>query len=411
MLSNLVKKLKEPQTINDIIGQDHLLDDLGLIRRMVDHNVVSNLILYGPPGVGKSSLAKVLVKDLNTAHSFFNPVIDSKQKLINIIELANQSTNYIIVIDEIHRLNKDKQDILLPIIEAQKIKVIATTTENPFFVINPALRSRCQLLTLKPLTGLQIKQKLKSLVDINQIFSEAALEMIVNKTNGDLRIIINTLELISLLYHEQKQIDVSLLERIMQEQYALGSSDGDEIHDLKSAFHKSLRGSDPDASLYYLMRLIQIGDFDAIYRRMLVCVYEDIGLANVNLALRVEQGINTSKYLGHPENEKILANLVVQISLSPKSNSTYLATQSTLADIKDGKNYPIPNHIRDSHYASAIKLGVFGYKYPHDFTNNYVKQNYLPKELVNKKYYVAQNNQNEQQLNLIHKKFTSTSNS
>ncbi|KEZ23275.1 replication-associated recombination protein A [Ureaplasma diversum] len=411
MLSNLVKKLKEPQTINDIIGQDHLLDDLGLIRRMVDHQVVSNLILYGPPGVGKSSLAKVLVKDLNTAHSFFNPVIDSKQKLINIIELANQSTNYIIVIDEIHRLNKDKQDILLPIIEAQKIKVIATTTENPFFVINPALRSRCQLLTLKPLTGLQIKQKLKSLVDINQIFSEAALEMIVNKTNGDLRIIINTLELISLLYHEQKQIDVSLLERIMQEQYALGSSDGDEIHDLKSAFHKSLRGSDPDASLYYLMRLIQIGDFDAIYRRMLVCVYEDIGLANVNLALRVEQGINTSKYLGHPENEKILANLVVQISLSPKSNSTYLATQSTLADIKDGKNYPIPNHIRDSHYASAIKLGVFGYKYPHDFTNNYVKQNYLPKELVNKKYYVAQNNQNEQQLNLIHKKFTSTSNS
>lgn len=410
MLSNLVEKLKNPNSINDIIGQDHLLDGQGLIKRMVDNQVVSNLIFYGPPGVGKSSLAKVLIKDLNTPHSFFNPVIDSKQKLISIIELANQSTNYVIIIDEIHRLNKDKQDILLPIIEAQKIKVIATTTENPFFVINPALRSRCQLLTLKPLTPLQIKQKIENLINVDQIFTKEALNIIVNKTNGDLRMVINTLELISLLYRDQNRIDAVLLERIMQEQYALGSCDGDEIHDLKSAFHKSLRGSDPDASLYYLMRLIQIGDFDAIYRRMLVCVYEDVGLANINLALRVEQGINTSKYLGYPENEKILANLVVQISLSAKSNSTYLAAQSVLKDIKEGKNYLIPNHIRDSHYASAIKLGVFGYLYPHDYPNNYIKQVYLPKELESKKYYVAQNNQNENQLNLIHKKFTSASN-
>ena len=404
MLDKLIKTLKNPHSIDDIVGQKYLLDEIGIITRMVNHHQVFNLIFYGPPGVGKSSLAKVLAQDLKVPFAFFNPVVDSKKQLMQIIEQALDLNNFIIIIDEIHRLNKDKQDILLPIIEANKIKLFATTTENPFFVINPALRSRCQLLSLKPLTSSQISERIKTLINVEEVFEPQAFNLLINKTNGDLRAVINTLEIIYLLYKEHK-VDYVLLKRIMQESYALGSSDGDEIHDLKSAFHKSMRGSDCDAALYYLARLIIIGDFEAIYRRVSVCVHEDIGLANPNLCLRVDQGINSCRFLGYPENQVILANLVLQICLSNKSNSVYLAYQKAFEDAANGKQYSIPNHVRDAHYASAIKLGVHGYKYPHDFKNNYVNQQYLPRELTNKKYYVPQNNEQEFKLNQNQQKF------
>lgn len=404
MLDKLIKTLKNPHSIDDIVGQKYLLDEIGIIRRMVNHHQLFNLIFYGPPGVGKSSLAKVLAQDLKVPFAFFNPVVDSKKQLMQIIEQALDLNNFIIIIDEIHRLNKDKQDILLPIIEANKIKLFATTTENPFFVINPALRSRCQLLSLKPLTSSQISERIKTLINVEEVFEPQAFNLLINKTNGDLRAVINTLEIIYLLYKEHK-VDYVLLKRIMQESYALGSSDGDEIHDLKSAFHKSMRGSDCDAALYYLARLIIIGDFEAIYRRVSVCVHEDIGLANPNLCLRVDQGINSCRFLGYPENQVILANLVLQICLSNKSNSVYLAYQKAFEDAANGKQYSIPNHVRDAHYASAIKLGVHGYKYPHDFKNNYVNQQYLPRELTNKKYYVPQNNEQEFKLNQNQQKF------
>ncbi|RCT49367.1 AAA family ATPase [Ureaplasma urealyticum] len=404
MLDKLIKTLKNPHSIDDIVGQKYLLDEIGIIRRMVNHHQVFNLIFYGPPGVGKSSLAKVLAQDLKVPFAFFNPVVDSKKQLMQIIEQALDLNNFIIIIDEIHRLNKDKQDILLPIIEANKIKLFATTTENPFFVINPALRSRCQLLSLKPLTSSQISERIKTLINVEEVFEPQAFNLLINKTNGDLRAVINTVEIIYLLYKEHK-VDYVLLKRIMQESYALGSSDGDEIHDLKSAFHKSMRGSDCDAALYYLARLIIIGDFEAIYRRVSVCVHEDIGLANPNLCLRVDQGINSCRFLGYPENQVILANLVLQICLSNKSNSVYLAYQKAFEDAANGKQYSIPNHVRDAHYASAIKLGVHGYKYPHDFKNNYVNQQYLPRELTNKKYYVPQNNEQEFKLNQNQQKF------
>ncbi|EDX53302.1 replication-associated recombination protein A [Ureaplasma urealyticum] len=404
MLDKLIKTLKNPHSIDDIVGQKDLLDEIGIIRKMVNHHQVFNLIFYGPPGVGKSSLAKVLAQDLKVPFAFFNPVVNSKKQLMQIIEQALDLNNFIIIIDEIHRLNKDKQDILLPIIEANKIKLFATTTENPFFVINPALRSRCQLLSLKPLTSSQISERIKTLINVEEVFEPQAFNLLITKTNGDLRAVINTLEIIHLLYKEHK-VDYVLLKRIMQESYALGVSDGDEIHDLKSAFHKSMRGSDCDAALYYLARLIIIGDFEAIYRRISVCVHEDIGLANPNLCLRVDQGINSCRFLGYPENQVILANLVLQICLSNKSNSVYLAYHKAFEDAANGKQYSIPNHIRDAHYASAVKLGVHGYKYPHDFKNNYVNQQYLPRELANKKYYVPQNNEQEFKLNQNQQKF------
>ncbi|WP_031489092.1 AAA family ATPase [Ureaplasma canigenitalium] len=396
-LTDLINVLKKPTKIDDIFGQEHLLDEKGLIKRMINQKIVFNLIFYGQPGVGKSSLARVLANELGYHYGFFNPVIDSKQKLIELITESKSYDNFILIIDEIHRLNRDKQDILLPVLEMNEIKVFVTTTENPYFVINPALRSRCQILNVTSTPGEIICQKLKKMFDFNEFIEPQALRMLTDKTNGDLRQIIATLEIINLLYTDTR-VDLKLLNSIMQQNYTLGSYDGDEIHNLKSAFHKSMRGSDVDASLYYLMRLISIGDFDAIYRRILVCVSEDIGLANPGMLSRVHSAIETAKYLGFPENQVVLCNIVAQIALSDKSNSIYLAMNEIKNDLTYGKSYEIPMHIRDSHYKSAKKLGVEGYFYPHDFKNNYVNQRYLPVGLKDKKYYQLQNNQNEQKL-------------
>ncbi|MCV3743413.1 replication-associated recombination protein A [Ureaplasma sp. ES3154-GEN] len=405
MLKDLIHKLKNPQTINDLIGQKHLLGPNGLLFKIIEKQYATNLIMHGPPGVGKSSFARVLAKSLRIPFHFFNPVLDSKKELTNIVETAKLSKQYIIIIDEIHRLNKDKQDILLPLIETNQIILFATTTENPFFAINPALRSRCQLLAFQPIKPDEIKQHLENLFNYQIYFNEESFNQLISNTNGDLRAIINLLEIINFLYPDHQIIDEKLLSQIMGGSYSLGHKDGNEIHDLKSAFHKSLRGSDVDAGLYYLARLVKIGDFDAIYRRLLVCVYEDIGLANVGLCARVDQAINSCRYLGYPENTKILSNIVIQICLSPKSNSSYLAYNTAFDDIENGKQYLIPNHIRDAHYKSASRLGVSGYKYPHDYPNHYVKQDYLPKELANKKYYIAQNNDLETKINLLHQHF------
>ncbi|MCV3754279.1 replication-associated recombination protein A [Ureaplasma zalophigenitalium] len=406
MLKKVIEQLKSPQSLTDLVGQEHLLGPNGLLTRMADKKHASNLIMHGPPGVGKSSFARVLANALNIPFQFFNPVLDTKKDLLNIIEVAKLSQQYIIVVDEIHRLNKDKQDILLPLIETNKIIIFATTTENPFFAINPALRSRCQLLSFEPIKHASIEQRLTNLFNPDSFFEPNAFAFLIQHTNGDLRAIINILEIISVLYNEPTPIKLDLLTQIMGGSYSLSHKDGNEIHDLKSAFHKSLRGSDVDAGLYYLARLVRIGDFDAIYRRMLVCVYEDVGLANINLCARVDQGISSCRYLGYPENEKILANLVIQICLSPKSNASYLAYNNVQTELDKSGEHNVPNHLRDAHYASAAKLGVQGYLYPHDFPNHHVQQDYLPKPIKNQQYYFSQNNDLEHKLNIIHQNFT-----
>ncbi|MCV3728648.1 replication-associated recombination protein A [Ureaplasma miroungigenitalium] len=406
MLKKIIEQLKTPQHLTDLVGQEHLLGTNGLLARMVDKKYATNLIMHGPPGVGKSSFARVLAANLNIPFQFFNPVLDSKKDLLNIIEVAKLSQQYIIVVDEIHRLNKDKQDILLPLIESNKIIIFATTTENPFFAINAALRSRCQLLAFHPIKPTSIQQRLTNLFNPHTYFEPQAFDYLIQQTNGDLRAIINILEIISVLYSEPTPINLALLTQIMGGSYSLGHRDGNEIHDLKSAFHKSLRGSDIDAGLYYLARLIRIGDFDAIYRRMLVCVYEDVGLANINLCARVDQGISSCRYLGYPENEKILANLVIQICMSPKSNASYLAYNAVLMSLEEQGEHNVPNHLRDAHYASAVKLGVKGYLYPHDFPQHYIEQDYLPKQIKHQKFYFGQKNDLEEKLNIIHQSFT-----
>ncbi len=388
-MKNLASRIR-PTSVKDIVGQTHLTKDNGVINKMIERNYVFSTIFYGPPGTGKSTFAQCLAKDLKVPHMTFNATIDNKDKLNTILAEAKMHDRFVIILEEIHRLNKDKQDILLPLLETNKIFIFASTTENPYFVINPAVRSRCQILELKSVSPDELSVGLRDLINKHNLeidISDDLLYKIALHCNGDIRSALNALDLLINLYPGET-ITRAILIDVIQNPVILGSHYGDELHNLKSAFHKSLRGSDVDASLHYLARLIKIQALDDISRRMLACAYEDIGLANPNLCLRVSNGIESAYRLGFPECIHILGNLVIQMALSPKSNSSTNAIFSALEDLETGKEYPIPKHLWDSHYASSIKLGVTGYAYPHDFKNNWVKQQYLPTALKDKRYYM-----------------------
>ena len=389
-----------PKSINGIAGQKHLLSDNSLITRMIKNKKVYSLILYGQPGIGKTTMALAICNDLKIPYAIFECGIGSKQKLLELIDLAKHSDNYVIICEEIHRLNKDKQDILLPYIEKGIVNIFCTTTENPYFVVNPAIRSRCQILELKPLQSSDMFIYLKELITNGQInldISDELLEKLTNHTNGDFRSTINLVDLLVNLYQDTK-ITNEILSQVMQNKFIIASHYGDAHYDLLSALHKSLRGSDPDAAIYYLAQLLVQGDFKSLNRRLIACVYEDVGLANPQLCNRVVNGVQAAEIVGFPENKQIYANLVIEICLSPKSNSAICAINDALRDVETGKIYPIPNHIKDNNYKSATKLNHKGYKYPHDY-GGYVKQQYLPNELKSTKYYKPLTNGVEEKLN------------
>ncbi len=386
LLSNILR----PKSIDQVIGQTHLLNKDSLITQMVKNKILYSLIFYGYPGIGKSSISYALVNDLGVPYQVFNASIDKKEKLIQIIETARTSKGwYVVILEEIHRLNKDKQDILLPYLENGTIYMFASTTENPYFVINPAIRSRCQILELQPVSVNETFNGLKKTFKrykLDITLPDEILKKICIQTNGDVRSAINIIDVLNFLYKDKKITD-KLLKEVMQQSYVVAADYGDEYYDLQSAFHKSIRGSDPDAAIYYLARLLQAGDIESICRRIIACCYEDVGMANPQLCSRVVNAVHAAKEVGFPECKQIFATIVIEICLSQKSNSAYMAIMSALQDVQNGKAYSVPNHIKDQSYKSASKLGRTGYKYPHDFENAWVKQDYLPKELRNKKYY------------------------
>ncbi|GHU48073.1 ATPase AAA [Bacilli bacterium] len=302
----------------------------------------------------------------------------------------------------VHRLNRDKQDILLPYLENGTVYIFATTTENPYFTINPAIRSRCQIFELTPLSKedvyLGLSKALKS-IKLNVNFTDAIIKMIAEQTNGDLRAAINIVDMLNTLYANEK-IHTETLKDVMQQSYMISADYGDEYYDIKSALHKSLRGSDPDAAIYYLARLLAAGDLESLCRRLIAMAYEDIGLANPQLCSRVIAACDAAKEVGMPECKQIFAAIVIEMCLSPKSNSACMAIVEALEDVKNGKVFAIPKHIKDQSYVSASKLGRTGYKYPHDYKNAYVKQQYLPTELKDRHYYkVNVNNPIEPKMN------------
>lgn len=386
-----------PNTIDDIIGQTHLVGPRGIIRRMVEAKRLSSMILYGPPGIGKTSIAQAIAGSTNVKFRQLNAVTNSKKDMQLIAEEAKMSGQVILLLDEIHRLDKGKQDSLLPHLEKGSIILIGATTSNPYHAINPAIRSRTQIFELYPHGDNEVKQALTRALNDNvngygdkhiQI-DDDAVSHFVQSAAGDIRTALNALEL-AILSAQDDPVHITLQDAkdCLQKPSFNFDSDGDMHYDIMSAFQKSIRGSDVDASLHYLARLIEGGDLHTITRRLLVISYEDVGLASPGAGARTLAAIESAERLGFPEARIPLAQAVIELCLSPKSNSGISAIDHALKDIKSGKVGAIPKHLKDAHYLGAKDLGNgVGYKYPHSFESGYVVQQYLPDTLKHKQYY------------------------
>ncbi|ASZ09174.1 replication-associated recombination protein A [Mesoplasma chauliocola] len=387
--------LLRPQSTSEIIGQKHLLKEEGLIKRMIGNNFCRSLIFYGPSGVGKTSFAMALANDLNIEYDIFNASFDKKENLTKIIDKAINKERFILVIDEIHRLNRDKQDILLSFMEKGNVYLFATTTENPFFTINPAIRSRATILELKRVNhddAFEFINKLISDKKVKLNIKTEALKYLCELNSGDIRSLLNNVELFNSLYKDE-EVTIDLISTVISQGKNPSGSTGDDFHDLKSALQKSVRGSDVDAALHYFSRLLSIGDYETLMRRMVIMAYEDIGLANPTLPPRVMQACEAFRQIGMPEGIIPLGLVIIEMALSQKSNSALMAANKAFEDVKNGMAYDVPSHLKDNHYKSAIKLnrGV-NYLYPHVEEKGWIAQQYLPDEIKNIKYFKPKTN-------------------
>ncbi|PAE38527.1 replication-associated recombination protein A [Bacillus sp. 7884-1] len=389
-----------PRTIEEVVGQQHLVADDKIIARMVKAKQLTSMILYGPPGIGKTSIASAIAGSTKYAFRTLNAVTSNKKDMEIVAAEAKMSGKVMLLLDEVHRLDKGKQDFLLPFLENGMITLIGATTSNPYHAINPAIRSRCQIFELKPLTPDEVKLALiRAIEDEERGFgklqidiTEEALTHFATASNGDVRSSLNALELAVLSTDKDDEeaihIDLKSAEECMQKKSYGSDKDGDGHYDVLSAFQKSIRGSDVNAALHYLGRLIEAGDLQSISRRLLVIAYEDVGLASPQAGARTLASIETSERIGFPEARIPLANAVIELCLSPKSNSAVIAISEALADIQKGNIGEVPDHLRDAHYKGAKELGRgIGYLYPHDYESGWVPQQYLPNKLKNKQYY------------------------
>ena len=356
-----------PRCLNDVVGQEHLIGDNKIIRKMVNNKRLFSMILYGKLGL---------------RYRILNAVINNKKDFDVVVEEAKMFGGMVVIMDEIHRLNKDKQDLLLPYLESGLITLIGMTTSNPYHKINPAIRSRCQIFELHELDtndiikALNKVPKTEYLKDIK--INKKAIEYIANLSSGDLRYAYNLLEM---AYYSTSDFNVTIdvIKNINSKPVFFHDKNEDGHYDVISAFQKSIRGSDVNAALHYLARLIEAEDLDIIYRRMSVIAYEDIGLANPSMGPKVDACINACERLGLPEARIPLAATVIELALSPKSNSAEMAIEAALNDIRSGNTGNVPNH---------IKTNSKDYLYPHSYPNGWVKQQYLPDQIKDRKYYL-----------------------
>lgn len=389
LLANDIRPIK----LNDVYGQNHLIGEGKILTNLVKNKKIFSMIFYGNPGCGKTSIANALVNELNMPYRMLNAVMNKKTDFDIVIEEAKMNGQMILIIDEIHRMNKDKQDILLPYLENGKIIMIGLTTSNPYHSINPAIRSRCQIFevkSLKPEDIVKILIKAKDNLEGIQI-DDNCLNIISSSSNGDVRSALNLLEM---AYYSSTDhiITEDVLKSINAKPIIYIDKNDDNYYNSISALQKSIRGSDVDAAVYYLGVLLEAQDLDIIFRRLSVIAYEDIGLANPSIGPKLDAAINAATRVGFPECIIPLSEIVIEMALSPKSNSAYLAIDKALTTIRTKNCGSVPKHI---HTNSK------DYLYPHNYKNSWVKQQYLPDNIKNEKFYYPKNNAYENNLNKI----------
>ncbi|KAF0994353.1 replication-associated recombination protein A [Geobacillus sp. TFV-3] len=389
-----------PRTIDEIVGQQHIIGPSTPLYKMVKKGYVPSLLLYGEPGTGKTSLAYAIARTAGREWVAINATAAGKKEIEEAVEAARWSGNVLLFIDEIHRLNKAQQDVLLPHLESGLVTLMGATTENPFHEVNPAIRSRCgQIQQLKPLQPDDLMIILKrALVDPERgvgeppvVIDESLLWRIAEAAGGDARVALSLLEAAVAAAderHGRLYIDEEIVASCTANRGFTHDKYGDHYYSLLSAFQKSVRGSDADAALHYLARLLEGGDLASVCRRLLVMAYEDIGLANPMMGVKVQAAVEAAERLGLPEARIPLSVVTIELCLSPKSNSAYKALDAAIADVRSGKLGDIPDHLKDAHYKGAAVLGRGqGYLYPHDYPNSWVAQAYLPSALEGVRYY------------------------
>jgi putative ATPase len=395
-----------PRTLDEVVGQQHIIAKDKLLYRAIQADKLSSIILYGPPGTGKTTLAKVIAGTTKAEFTQINATIAGKKDMEEVVNKAKDNLGMygkktILFIDEIHRFNKGQQDYLLPFVEDGTVILIGATTENPYFEVNGALISRSVVFELKPLTAEDIKvllnravtDKERGMGGYNAVLEPEAADFLADLSDGDARHALNAIELGVMTTERSSDglihITKEVAEECIQRKVARYDKDGDNHYDTISAFIKSMRGSDPDAAVYYLARMLDAGeDPKFIVRRMMVCASEDVGNADPQ-ALQVAVAASLAvERLGMPEARITLSQAASYIATAPKSNAAYLAIEKAQSTLRETGNLPIPSHLQDAHYKSAAKLGHgIGYKYAHDYPDHYVEQQYLPYELNGKEFY------------------------
>ena len=403
-----------PRTFDDVVGQSHLVSPKSSLRKMVESGNIFNMIFYGPPGTGKSTLANVIAL---TTHRKFVKMNAVDLSVKDIKEELQGNDNFILMIDEIHLLNKKQQQSLLEATESGQVSLIGILSENPYFCLHNALLSRSIVFQFYPLKPEDIAHRIESVIDIlrveyntkNITVEDGLFDTIARRTNGDVRSALNVLQLIFTKKLSPFTDDISLeivdLEDISLQSYH--DRDGDNHYNTLSAFHKSLRGSDENAAIYYLAKLIKGNDLQGIIRRLLCVATEDVGMANPDTITVVKACVDSALQLGFPEARIPLAQATIYLAKQPKSNSVICAIDAALEDLSLGNNYEIPSTMKDGHYAGAKNLNKSAeYQYPHNYPHHWVKQQYLPDKLVDRKYYVPGSSKVEQMYEEAWKKIT-----
>lgn len=403
--SPLASRLR-PTTLDEVVGQQHIIGKEKLLYRAIQADKLSSIIFYGPPGTGKTTLAKVIANTTSAKFTSINATAAGKKDMEAVVEEAKNhmgmyGAKTILFIDEIHRFNKGQQDFLLPFVEDGTIILIGATTENPYFEVNGALLSRSIIFELKPLSQDDIKtllmraltDKEKGLGAYEAVIEDDALSFLSDMANGDARAALTAIELVVLTTEPSEDgkihITLDVASECIQRRVVKYDKSGDNHYDTVSAFIKSMRGSDPNAAIYYLARMLYAGeDIKFIARRIMICAAEDVGNADpqaLQVAVAAAQAVER---IGMPESQIILAEAVNYVATAPKSNASYLSIASAMEAVKNTTTSPIPTHLQDAHYKSAGKLGHgVGYAYAHDYKNHYVAQQYLPDDLVGTVFY------------------------